>query len=305
MAVSLLLVGRIPVRWHGDDEGETVIRLTTLVASLLFLTACQSDVRRPIVNARSADGLAYDLVGEGPLVVLIHGTNLDRRMWEREVAWLQDHARVLRYDLRGHGASDFPTEAYSNHADLLELLNELDESEVALVGLSAGAQVALDVALEAPHRVRRMVLVSPSLFGYMPKEMPPFLADLTASLQAGDFERANEVLLASSIMSVPPEYVERVRTMVEENDRLWTIPFSLVEQNSPPAIERLEEIEAPTLVLVGEDDLEAIRAQSVLLERRLADARRITITGGGHLLNMTSPNAFREAVSEFLAFPKE
>ncbi len=93
--------------------------------------------------------------------------------------------------------------------------------------------------------------------------------------------------------------------MVEENDRLWTIPYSLVEQASPPAIERLEEIEAPTLVLVGEEDVEAIRDQSVLLERRLADAQRVTITDGGHLLNMTSPDAFREAVSGFLGFPED
>lgn len=274
-----------------------------LAASLFLLVGCHSARQQPVRNARSAGGLGYDIVGEGPLVVLIHGTNLDRRMWEGEVAWLQEHTRVLRYDLRGQGASDDPTEVYSNHADLLALLNEVGESEVSLIGLSAGAQVALDVALEAPHRVRRMVLVSPSLSGYTPKEMPPFLADLSAALRVRDFERANEVLLASSIMSVPPRFVDLVRTMVEDNSRLWTIPYSLVEQVSPPAIQRLETIQTPTLVLVGENDLEAIRAQSLLLERRSADARLVTITGGGHLLNMTSPDAFRAAVSAFLNLP--
>ena len=102
------------------------------------------------VDARSSDGLAYDLVGEGPLVVLIHGTNLDRRMWDAEVGWLREQVRVLRFDLRGQGGSDFPTEPFSNHEDLIDLLSDLGEADVTLVGLSAGTQVALDVALAAP-----------------------------------------------------------------------------------------------------------------------------------------------------------
>lgn len=221
-------------------------------------------------------------------------------MWEGELAWVQEHARVLRYDLRGQGASDFPTVEYSNHADLLALLDELGETEATLIGLSAGAQVALDVALEAPERVRRLVLVSPSLGGYVPEEMPTFAADLGVALRASDFERANEILLASSLMSVPRRFADLVRSMVADNARLWTIPYSLVEQVMPPAVDRLEEIHAPTLVLVGADDLAAIRAQGTLLARRLANARGVTIAGGGHLLNMTSPDAFRTAVSAFL-----
>jgi pimeloyl-ACP methyl ester carboxylesterase len=69
-------------------------------------------------------------------------------------------------------------------------------------------------------------------------------------------------------------------------------------------LDRLEDIAAPTLVLVGGDDEEAIRAQGVLLERRMADARQITVPDGGHLLNLTSPAAFQEAVTEFLGLPR-
>lgn len=130
--------------------------------------------------------------------------------------------------------------------------------------------------------------------------MPPLFADLGAALRAHDYVRANEVLLASSIMAVPPESADRVRSMVQGNTRLWTIPYSLVRQLSPPATERLETIRTPALVLVGENDLEAVRSQGRLLGQRLADARLVTIAGGGHLLNLTSPDAFREAVTAFL-----
>ena len=140
-------------------------RLPMLVVAVVFLSLSVSHATQRVVDARSTNGLGYDLVGEGPLVVLIHGTNLDRRMWDAETDWLRTHARVLRYDLRGQGDSDFPTDPYSNHDDLIELLDELGVGEVTLVGLSAGAQVAIDVALAAPQLVARLILVSPSIAG--------------------------------------------------------------------------------------------------------------------------------------------
>lgn len=82
-------------------------------------------------------------------------------------------------------------------------------------------------------------------------------------------------------------------------------PPKRVNSNSTPSsIERLEQISIPALILVGEEDLEAIHAQGVLLERRLGDAQVVSVPAGGHLLNMTSPYAFRESVSAFLGFPE-
>ena len=136
-----------------------------LFAAFVLFAAGVSAAAQQVVDARSANGLAYDLIGEGPLVVLIHGTNLDRRMWDAEAEWLREHVRVLRYDLRGQGDSDFPTDSYSNHDDLIALLGELGGHDVTLLGLSAGVQVAIDVALTAPQLVARLVLVSPSIAG--------------------------------------------------------------------------------------------------------------------------------------------
>jgi pimeloyl-ACP methyl ester carboxylesterase len=252
-----------------------------------------------VSNAQSENGLTYDLSGHGPTIVLIHGTNLDRRMWSDDADWLQHQATVLRYDLRGQGSSAYPVEKFSNHGDLIALLEELKVESATLVGLSAGVQVALDVALEAPQLVQNLVLVSPSLMGHAPTEMPAFFTDLSAALKSGDFAKANEVLLASSIMAVPPKHSDLVRTMVTENESLWTFPYPLVEIASPPAIQRLEEIQTRTLILDGENDLTAIGEQAELLAERLPRAVRITIPDGGHLLNLTSPDEFRTALNEF------
>jgi pimeloyl-ACP methyl ester carboxylesterase len=265
------------------------------------LASCGAREGTAILDARSTTGLAYDLVGDGaPSLVLIHGTNLDRRMWDFEMTWLPALGTTLRYDLRGQGASDFPSVPFSNHQDLLALLDELGADRVDLIGLSAGAQVALDVALAAPERVRQLILVSPSLSGFVPDEMPPFFGDLMAALQAQDFARANQVLLNSSIMAVPEQAAAKVKQMVEDNERLWTIPYSLVEQPSPPAIEHLQDVIPPTLLLTGVRDLVAIHDQGRLLEERLSNVRHLHISSGGHLLNLTAPGAFRRELTAFL-----
>lgn len=271
---------------------------------LLGLVAACSEPDRPVtLDARAANGLAYDLAGSveagEPVVVLIHGSNLDRRMWDGAMSWLPDIATTLRYDQRGQGASNFPSEPFANHRDLLSLLDELGIGEATLVGLSAGAQIAVDAAFADPDRIRQLILVSPSLAGFEPDEMPPFFDDLMTALRAQDFAGATEVLLSSSIMAVPDDASQQVARMVKENERLWTIPFELVEQQTP-ALERLQELVQPTLVLTGVNDLRAVHEQGRLLEHRLSDVRHIHISKGGHLLNLTSPDAFRREVTAYL-----
>ena len=276
-----------------------------LSVGLLLSTSCTQVQDKSVLDRKSHNGLAYDLVGEGPLVLLIHGTNLDRRMWQEESILLRSNYRVLSVDLRGQGASDFPDSSYSNHSDLIDLLGELAVDEAFIIGLSAGAQAALDMAVASPNLVRAMILVSPSLSGFTPKELPPFLDDLMVALRSTDFDRANEVLLSSSIMSVPDRYEELVTEMVTQNSRLWTIPFSLVDQSAPPAIELLDTINTPALVLVGQEDIPGIREQADFLTKRLPNVVQVSIENGGHLLNLTSSEAFHAAVADFLAANQE
>jgi pimeloyl-ACP methyl ester carboxylesterase len=87
--------------------------------------------------------------------------------------------------------------------------------------------------------------------------------------------------------------------MVTENDRLWTVPRELMKMPERPAIDRLEQVKVPTLVLIGEQDV-AQKEQADLLGRRVPGARVVMIPGGGHLLNLTSPRAFELAIAPFL-----
>ncbi len=270
------------------------------VTALVFATATAAlSAAQPQRAGRTKDGIAYDVRGTGSPVVLITGSNLDRRMWTREAGWLSSDHTVVRYDLRAHGASDTATKPFSHVGDLFALLDEIGIGKATLIGLSAGSEIALDAALAEPSRIDRLVLAGPGISGFRPDSLPPFISPLVAALQAHDYVKAGEVLLDSPVFAVPDESRALVRQMVMENDRLWSIPREMMRQADRPALDRLNEVKAPTLILLGELD-RFQREPAERLARGVAGARLVVIPGGGHLLNLTSPDAFRAEVSRFL-----
>ena len=262
---------------------------------LLLIAILQGSTSR-----HSANGLAYERAGSGPAVVFLHGAFLDRRMWDREFDALKDRATVVRYDQRGHGGTAWPSEPFSHVVDLLALLDELKIARATLVGLSSGAQISLDAALAAPHRVERLVLAGPAISGYVDKNLPPFAKDLTEALKAADYAKAADVILATPILAVPPESRAFVRAMVTGNESLWKADRRLMQAPERTALSRLEQIKVPTLVLVGDQDVEAIREQAGILRARVPTARVVTIADGGHLLNLTSPAEFARVLFDFI-----
>jgi pimeloyl-ACP methyl ester carboxylesterase len=254
---------------------------------------------QPERAGRTTNGIAFDVQGTGPAVVLITGSNLDRRMWAREAGWLASDHTVIRYDLRAHGASDAATRPFRHIDDLFTLLDETGIRSATLIGLSAGAEIALDAALAEPSRVDRLVLVGPAVSGFRSESQLPFAGALVAALQARDYAKAGEVLLGSSVFEVPGESQALVREMVIDNNRLWSTPREMVLQLERPAIDRLNEVTLPTLIMLGEQD-RFQRGQAELLARRIPGARLVIIPGGGHLLNLTSPEEFRAEVSQFV-----
>lgn len=264
------------------------------------MLVCSIAAAQSLRSGKTAGGIAYDVQGSGPVVVLLSGSNLDRRMWAREAAWLAKTHSVVRYDLRAHGQSDTATAPFSHLGDLIGLLDELKIAKATLIGLSAGSTIALDAALDNPDRVDRIVLSGPAISGYITRERPPFLGDLITALQARDYKKVSEVLLATPVFAAPPESQPLVRQMVTENDRMWTIPRELMKGPAQPAIDRLESVRVPTLVLIGDKD-DAQREQAEVLATRVPGARIVRVPGGGHLLNLTSPKEFEAAVSAFLS----
>jgi 3-oxoadipate enol-lactonase len=110
--------------------------------------------------------LWHEVAGEGRPVLLIHEGICDSRMWKSQWQTFPQVHRTVRCDLRGFGETPLPTEPYSNARDVVELLDRLELGAAALVGVSLGGRVALEVALARPDLVERLVLVGPGLPGH-------------------------------------------------------------------------------------------------------------------------------------------
>lgn len=114
--------------------------------------------------------LYYEVQGEGPPVILLHAGGMDSKMWDAQFNHLSQQFRVVRYDLRGFGRSSKPEQSFYPVDDLYQLLQHLGINRASLVGLSMGAGVALNFALEHPEMVEKLVLASMS---GPPRNLPP------------------------------------------------------------------------------------------------------------------------------------
>ena len=96
--------------------------------------------------------LAYDQAGGGPVLVLMHAGICDRRMWDAQVPAFARSHRVVRYDVRGFGASSLPPGVYAHQDDLRALLDALGIERATLVAVSMAGAIALKAALTYPER---------------------------------------------------------------------------------------------------------------------------------------------------------
>jgi pimeloyl-ACP methyl ester carboxylesterase len=236
--------------------------------------------------------------------VLIHPGLWDLRIWDAQFEAFAEHHRVVRYDLRGYGRSDRPTGPYSDVRDLRSLLSELAIERCALVGCSSGGQLAIDLALADPSSIDAVVLVSTNVTGYV--WVDPDLDDrfeaIEAAVVAGDAGRAIDAQLALWAPLDPEgETSERIRSIASDNAHVLRIPHTMVEPREP-AVDRLEDLDAAALVIVGESDVREIHAIADLVAERVPGVLRRAIHDADHLVMVRQPDVFNRVVLDFLSF---
>jgi pimeloyl-ACP methyl ester carboxylesterase len=250
----------------------------------------------------------YEVAGEGEPLVLVHAGIADSRMWESQIAAFAGRYRVIRYDLRGFGRTQMVEGPFSHHEDLRGLLDFLGVERAHLVGCSMGGGAVLDFALVYPERVGNLVLVGSAVGGFRPDFGPPKEWDeLVAADEAGDLERVSELEVRMWVDGPgrSPEDVEaQVRDLVREMNliALQNEAAGLGEEwePEPPAADRLQDVQAPTLLIVGDEDQPRIFAAVDLLEKELPNARKIVMHGTAHLPNMERAEEFNTIVLNFL-----
>jgi 2-hydroxy-6-oxonona-2,4-dienedioate hydrolase len=253
--------------------------------------------------------LYYELVGEGEPLVLVHAGIADSRMWDPQIEAFAQRYHVIRYDMRGFGKSAMVEGPYSHHEDLRVLLDALEVGRAHLIGCSMGGATVLDFALRFPERVGALVLVGSAVSGFeVDVERPKQWDELVAADEAGDLERVSELevqIWVDGPGRQPEDVPAAVRDLVREMNliALRSEASELGEELPPelPAVDRLVEIRAPSLVIVGNSDQPRITAAADLLERELPTVRRVVMPGVAHLPNMERPEEFNRIVLDFLA----
>jgi 3-oxoadipate enol-lactonase len=294
------------------------LRFTAVVAILAY--ACL--IAYPFAHARTRaqtatqSGFAdingghiyYEVAGAGHPLVLIHGGQMDRRMWDEQFALFSKSYRVIRYDVRGFGKSSASTNVYADENDLAALLKLLHVDKAYIVGLSLGGRIAIDFALAHPDMTDGIVPVAPGLSGFHFSSDPSDMDSWRAAL-AGDWQKVTDYWLNNDYMKPAmenPKIAPRLRQLAFENAHENLDNPLLEAALNPPAIDRLPEIKTPTLIIVGNRDVQDIHEICGLLYARIPYAREIVIEGSGHIVNMEQPELFNRAVLNFLAsLPKQ
>lgn len=250
--------------------------------------------------------LFHEASGTGPVVVLVSGGGtLDRRMWDEQFVDLAADHRVIRYDIRGIGRSARPDGPFSHSDDLAGLLRQLRTGPVDLVGLSFGAAIALDFALEHPESVDHLVLASPGISDDRAANLKAALTLSEMARERGIAEVIELLVNSRTLLAAPsPISQQRLRTIYTENADVVLNDWPLIRwwnPVGPPVVGRLSSIRARTLVLVGERDGEETGRVAEILATSIPEASKTVIAGAGHLMQMDDPVEFGRAVRGFLA----
>jgi 3-oxoadipate enol-lactonase len=255
--------------------------------------------------------LYYEVEGSGHPLLLIHGGLGSLRMWDGQVGEFAERYRAIRYDTRGFGRSETDHVPFSNRADAVALLQHLDAPSCYLIGQSRGGTISLDLAIERHELVDALVLVAGGASGYeaqLPEGVtPPPWNDMERLYNAKDWEPLAELETrvwvdgwGQPTTRVDPELRRRVHG--------WILDTYLAGKEEgepqpldPPAVGRLGEVQAPTLVMIGTVDEPAGVLNGRNIAAAVPEAQLIEFPGVAHMIQLEEPERFNRLVLDFLA----
>ncbi len=253
----------------------------------------------PAVDVNGAR-LWYDEAGDGPAVLLLHGGLGDSRLWEPVVPFLAERFRTIRTDLRFFGRSTGPAAPWSWQDDAVGLLDALGIERAAVVGLSMGGKIALDLALAHPDRLWAVAGVAPALGGH---DGAAYSAEQEARYESAEAAGDLEAAMAIDFEVWAPLGAD------EEIRRLWRAtpdaspPPDGAELRGPagaPAKERLGELAVPTLVVTAKHDPTGFREIGPLVASAAPDARHVELDSD-HYVTLREPDLLSSVLLEFLS----
>jgi 3-oxoadipate enol-lactonase len=251
--------------------------------------------------------LFYHEVGEGPPVLLWHSFLCDHTMWSAQVEALKDTYRLILIDGPGHGSSACPPETFVLEdcaSAALEVLDAAGAARAAVVGISWGSLVAMQLALRQPQRVTGLALLSTtgvaeSLFSKIQNGV------LSRIARRYGVMRPLEPLMLSSLFSPGfpkrhPDICRKLLQGIRAADRIAFFRVMTAITRRASFIDDLATIRIPTLVVAGTADRITHPGQGERVAQRIPGARFVRLKGCGHLSVLEQPDTVNRLLREFL-----
>lgn len=249
--------------------------------------------------------LNYVTEGKGHVVIFINGLTMDVNGWYLQVPSFSERYKVLRYDCRGQGQSDKPDMDYSQemHADdLNNLMYRLDIKNSHIIGISNGGMVAQHLAVKYPERVGSLVLVDTC--SYVDTLLGMVINAWIKSTEAGGSELRCDVALPSLFAEdFIKKNLEKIMAMREFN--IKNNPAKPIINLAKASLrhninDRISEVKAPTLIIVGEEDILIPPKYSRILHEKIKGSKLVILKNCGHVPPIEKPEEFNEIVLAFL-----
>jgi 3-oxoadipate enol-lactonase len=248
----------------------------------------------------------FEDVGSGPPVVLGHSFLCSGEMWASQIEPLAERYRVINIDARGHGRSgklSVPFDLYDMVADVVAVLDALEIERAVWAGLSIGGMVAMRAAVTVPVRVSGLILVdthagAETLYkklkyramglGVKTFGTGPFLPEISKLMFGSTTRRENSALV--------DDWQQRFAS-VDVPSMILGIGV-LVRRDS--VVDRLPQIEVPSLVIVGDEDVSLPPPCSREIASALPNSSLVLVPESGHLSALEQPDAVTGAILSFL-----
>lgn len=254
--------------------------------------------------------LYYTLSGQDheETMVMLHAGICDHRMWDKQVAHFSQRFQVLTTDMRGFGKSSIPDAPFALHEDIAALIEHFNIDNAWILAASQGGKMAINISLTKPNLVKGLLLVGPAFGGYQyDGDDHPLEEQIDEYYDNGDMEQVSELEVqmwvdgtGRSAADVDPEVRQLVYEMnlipLQVDEDIW----DKEQQLAPPASERLSEISVPTLIVIGDLDVESSIERANILSDKLPNAKKVVMNGTAHVPNMEFPDKFNQIVDDFL-----
>jgi len=290
----------------GFSQAKAFWVATVLGLGIVAAQATASGKDQPASGYLDVGGskIYYEARGAGAPVVLLHDGLLHSVTWDEVWEPLATGHRVIRYDRRGYGRSEPASASFSPMEDLAKLLRYLKVEHALVAGSSSGGALAIDFAIAHPEFVDGLLLIGPVLHGM---EFSPEFGERAKRnnepMERGDVKgwatnwSQDRFLIAGSNDSARRKVYQQLVTNAE---KLKNYDAAFEEKLSPPARDRLDEIKAPTMILVGETDIADVQAHCRAINAAIRESTLTVVKEAGHLIQLEKPDVVETQVEAFL-----